>query len=135
MGNLKMDAFRRNIKANERLIFALDVPHVPAAMALVGELSPTVKYFKVGLELFLAGGIEVIGKIGRAGVKVFLDLKMLDIPTTVSNALSVMATQHEAIEFTTIHVLNNGFEEVLKNSELRPRQARPTPTRGTSPAS
>lgn len=121
MGKLKMDAFRRNIKASERLIFALDVPHVPAAMALVGELSPTVKFFKVGLELFLAGGFEVIGQIGRAGGKVFLDLKMLDIPATVSNALNVMATQHEAIEFTTIHVLNKGFEEVLKNSKLPER--------------
>ncbi|MEE8435795.1 MAG: orotidine-5'-phosphate decarboxylase [bacterium] len=118
---MSKDALPRDIKASERLIFALDVPNVQDAMALVGELTPTVKYFKVGLELFLSGGFDVIHQIGRAGGKVFLDLKMLDIPATVRNALKVIDTQHETIEFATIHVLNKGFGDILKNSEISER--------------
>lgn len=118
---MKMKAFRQDIEPNERLIFALDVPHVQDAMALVRELTPTIKHFKVGLELFLAGGFEVIAQIGGAGGKVFLDLKMLDIPATVRNALKVIATQHETVAFATIHVLNKGFGDFLKNSEIPER--------------
>jgi orotidine-5'-phosphate decarboxylase len=113
-----MDSRLRNIVPNERLIFALDVPDVERAMELVGDLTPSVKYFKVGLELFLAGGFTVIDQIGKAGGKVFLDLKMLDIPATVRNSLQVIASQHRTIAFTTIHVLNKGFEGFLENSSI-----------------
>lgn len=113
-----MDARLRNIVPSERLIFALDVPDVGRAMELVRDLTPSVKYFKVGLELFLAGGFEVIDQIGQAGGKVFLDLKMLDIPETIRNSLQLIATKHRTIAFATIHVLNKGFEELLANSNI-----------------
>ena len=115
---MRMDSRLRNIVSSERLIFALDVPDVERAMELVRDLTPSVGYFKVGLELFLAGGFDVIGKIGSGGGKVFLDLKMLDTPETIRNSLQVIATQHKTIAFATIHVLNKGFEEFLENSNI-----------------
>lgn len=115
---MRMDSRLSKIAPGERLIFALDVPNSGRAMELVRDLRPSVKYFKVGLELFLTGGFEVIDQIGQAGGKVFLDLKMLDIPATIRNALRVIATQHKNIAFATIHVLNKGFGEFLENSNL-----------------
>lgn len=115
---MRTDSQLRDIAAGERLIFALDVPNDELAMELVRKLTPSVKYFKVGLELFLAGGFQVIDRIGQAGGKVFLDLKMLDIPETIRNALRVIATQHKTIGFATIHVLNTGFEDFLTDSKI-----------------
>ncbi len=71
---------------DEKLIVALDVPAFDEAKKLVGILSPTVKVFKVGKELFTAAGPEVVRMIHSKGGKVFLDLKFHDIPNTVGAA-------------------------------------------------
>ncbi len=88
---------------NERLIVALDVSTRREALHLVRALRPAGVMFKVGLELFLAEGPAIVRAIAAEGGRVFLDLKLLDIPATVSRALRVIAGQGAHIVFTTIH--------------------------------
>jgi len=71
---------------NTQLIVALDVDSLSRAKKLVDLLYPKVEIFKVGLQLFLAAGEEIISYINKKGGKVFLDLKFHDIPNTVSLA-------------------------------------------------
>ena len=71
----------------DRLIFALDVNHADEAENLVRLLAPEVGVFKVGLELFVSTGPEVVDKLRLAGAKaIFLDLKLHDIPATMRAA-------------------------------------------------
>lgn len=67
-------------------IIALDVPTLAAAKALVDRLGPQADYVKVGLELFTAEGPRVVEYLRGAGKRVFLDLKLHDIPNTVRGA-------------------------------------------------
>jgi len=70
----------------QRLIFALDVETLAEAERLVQLLAKEVGVFKVGKQLFLHAGPEIVRMIHRAGVEVFLDLKFHDIPHTVARA-------------------------------------------------
>jgi len=72
----------------DKLIVALDVDTPEKAEYFVDLLLPHVKLFKVGASLFPAYGLEVIKMIGAKGAQVFLDLKSLDIPNTVSMAIA-----------------------------------------------
>lgn len=73
--------------ARERLIVALDAPDAAAASILVERLDDTCTWFKIGLELFVAGGPPVLEPLLRRDYKVFLDLKLHDIPNTVAGAV------------------------------------------------
>ncbi len=68
------------------LIVALDVPEFKDAERIVKELSPAVKYFKIGMQLFTACGPSVVDMVHRYKREVFLDLKFHDIPNTVAQA-------------------------------------------------
>jgi orotidine-5'-phosphate decarboxylase len=87
--------------ARERLIIPLDVPNATAAMRLVAELEGTCTWFKVGLELFIAEGPAVLEPIVGRGHKVFLDLKLHDIPNTVAGAVRSAAAL--GVRMLTIH--------------------------------
>jgi len=78
--------------ARQRLIVALDVPSAAASDELVKGLEGTCQWFKVGLELFTAGGPAVIEPLIARGHSVFLDLKFHDIPNTVAGAVRSAAT-------------------------------------------
>lgn len=78
--------------ARQRLIVALDVPNAAAASVLVDRLDDTCAWFKVGLELFVAAGPAVLEPLLRRGHKVFLDLKLHDIPNTVAGAVRSAAS-------------------------------------------
>ena len=82
-------------------IIALDVPHIDAARALVQRLGPTADFFKVGLELFTAEGPRVVEWLRGEGKRVFLDLKLHDIPTTVRGAARSAATM--GVSLLTVH--------------------------------
>jgi len=73
--------------ARRRLIVALDVPDAARAIDLVNQLEPCCHWFKVGLELFVAGGPAVLEPMVARGHSVFLDLKFHDIPNTVAGAV------------------------------------------------
>lgn len=92
----------------DRLIVALDVPTAVEALALVDVLRPHVRFFKVGLQLFLSGGFAVCDAITSRGCKVMLDLKFHDIPQTVTMAVSQLAAHDIAL--TTVH----GYPQVVE---------------------
>ena len=73
--------------ADDRLIAALDVHTRAEAENLVQRLGETVNYYKVGMELFYALGGDMVTWLKGAGKKVFLDLKLHDIPNTAANGL------------------------------------------------
>ena len=73
--------------ADERLIAALDVPTRAAAEQLVTRLGESVSDYKVGMELFYALGGDIVTWLKEREKKVFLDLKLHDIPNTVGNGL------------------------------------------------
>lgn len=84
------------------IVFPLDVPSPEAAKSLVNLLANDVGMFKVGLELFIRSGPELVRWILRAGnAKVFLDLKLHDIPVTVKRAMAQVAEL--GIFFATVH--------------------------------
>jgi orotidine-5'-phosphate decarboxylase len=71
----------------ERLIVALDFPSAAAALHLVDSLEGRCQWFKVGLELYLAAGAEIVRLLRNRGFDIFLDLKLHDIPNTVASAV------------------------------------------------
>jgi orotidine-5'-phosphate decarboxylase len=79
------------MKPYERIIAALDVSSLLAAGALAEKLHGHVGAFKIGKELFVSAGPEVINYINRLGLRVFLDLKFHDIPNTVAGAIKAAA--------------------------------------------
>jgi len=89
------------IPLEERIIFALDLADPREALALVDRLAGQIRFFKVGLQLFFAGGWPVIDYIVRKNCKVMLDLKLYDIPATVRLAVQQFADR--GIALTTVH--------------------------------
>jgi orotidine-5'-phosphate decarboxylase len=83
------------------LIVALDVPDRAAALRVVAQLSGHVGYFKVGLELFTREGPQLVEEIRDRGEKIFLDLKLHDIPNTVKGA--VRSACRIGVHMLTIH--------------------------------
>jgi len=92
---------RQPIPLEERIIFALDLADPGAALALVDRLAGQIRFFKVGLQLFFAGGWPVVEYIVAKGCKVMLDLKLYDIPATVRLAVQQFADR--GVTFTTVH--------------------------------
>ena len=92
----------KGIPRAERLIAALDFADAEQAKALVQRLGDSVSFYKVGLELFMAGGIfDLIEWLAKRGNKVFADLKFFDIPETVGAA--VRNLRNRSITFATVH--------------------------------
>jgi orotidine-5'-phosphate decarboxylase len=87
--------------AQDHLIVALDMPTVEEARRLVSVLGDTVSFYKVGLELLFAGGLDLARDLRRQGKRVFLDMKLLDIGNTVERAVS-NATELD-VNFLTVH--------------------------------
>ena len=85
----------------DKLIVALDLPSVADAARMVDALGDAVSFYKVGMELTYAGGLPFVEELTRAGKKVFLDLKLHDIPNTVARATEQVAGLGAA--FLTIH--------------------------------
>jgi len=97
------------IPARERLIFALDVPDAEAARRLVETLGDSVMFYKIGLELMMAGGYdELLEWLVARDKKIFADLKFFDIPATV--AAAVRRLNGRGVTFTTVHG-NQGIME------------------------
>lgn len=87
--------------SKERIAFALDVATKAEALGWVQTLKPRVGIFKIGLELFVSEGPALVEEILQQDVKVFLDLKLHDIPQTMANAVTRIATL--GVHFTTLH--------------------------------
>jgi orotidine-5'-phosphate decarboxylase len=90
-----------NLDARDRLIVALDVPSVADARTLIARLGPAATFYKVGLELAMAGGLELARELAGGGKQVFLDMKLLDIGNTVERATRNAAAT--GATFLTVH--------------------------------
>ncbi len=97
-----MNSHLTGLSVRERLIVALDVPTQEEAMALVAKLSGKISFFKIGLQLFTAAGPEIVRKVAATGAKIFLDLKLHDIPNTVAKA--VAAASELDVQMLTLHL-------------------------------
>jgi len=85
----------------EKLIVALDTDDLQRAQKLIKDLSPAVGVFKVGLQAFSSFGPELVNHITKTGTKVFLDLKLYDIPNTVAKAVEQIVKMD--VSMITVH--------------------------------
>lgn len=101
---------KKPIPPNERLIFALDVPTTDEAERLVDQLGDSVQFYKLGLEIFMAGSYyELLDRLTKRGKKAFVDLKFFDVAETVASA--VRQLRGRGAEFATVHA---GNDDVLR---------------------
>jgi orotidine-5'-phosphate decarboxylase len=91
-------------EVRDRLVLALDVDDVVVAQRLALELRPWFGVVKIGLELFGAAGPEVVQEMIDDGYRVFLDLKLADIPTTVNRAARVLGAL--GVSYLTMHAFS-----------------------------
>lgn len=95
--------------AGERLIFALDVANATEARRLVTQLGDAVTFYKLGLELMTAGGyFQLVDWLLARNKQVFADLKLFDVPATVSRAVGLLSRR--GVTFATVHG-NQGIME------------------------
>jgi orotidine-5'-phosphate decarboxylase len=109
-----MRALAHQIPARERVIVALDVPDLARLSALLDRLEGRPAFYKVGLELFIAEGERAIELVRARGGRIFLDLKLHDIPETVGRAVA-SAARVEA-ELLTVHT-SGGFDMLTRAAE------------------
>mgnify|MGYP003403194618 CR=1 FL=1 len=99
----------KQIDIKERLIFALDFESKDKAIEMVERLDDSVVFYKLGLELFMAGGYhELLDYLVKNGKKVFVDLKFFDVPQTVGSA--VRQLKDTGATFATVH----GNDKILE---------------------
>ncbi|MDH3320164.1 MAG: orotidine-5'-phosphate decarboxylase [Betaproteobacteria bacterium] len=102
------------IDDRERLIAALDVPSADAARALAERLGDAVRFYKIGLELFTAGGyFELLAWLRARGARVFADLKLYDIPETVRRAAANLRAS--GASFLTVHAERSIMEAAARD--------------------
>src|SRR5215472_2958311 len=103
-------------KAADKIIVALDLPTKEKALGLVEQLRDQISFFKVGLQLYTAEGPEIVRDVLSTGAKVWLDIKLHDIPNTVARA--VESASHLGVHMLTIH-LSGGSEMVRAATAAR----------------
>ena len=95
------------------IIAALDVPSAEQALKLAELIAPAVGAFKIGKELFVSAGPDIVKRVRATGASVFLDLKFHDIPNTVAKA--VAAATRLDVQMLTIHT--SGGSEMMSAAE------------------
>ena len=108
----------------DRLIVALDLPDAAAALKCVEQLAGSISWFKVGLELFLASGDSVVRELKQRGYSIFLDLKLHDIPNTVSSAVRSLARLEP--DLLTVHAAGG---RAMLNAATEAASSLPRPPR------
>ncbi len=100
--------------AKAEIIVALDVPDAAAMEEKLRAMPDFIEWYKVGLELFCAEGPRVLEPLKRRGKKIFLDLKLHDIPRTVGNAVTTAAAH--GVNLMTVHAIGGRamLEEAAK---------------------
>src|SRR5437879_7151711 len=98
------------IPAKDRLIIALDVPTVAQAQKLVQQIGDAAVFYKVGFQLFTVAGPDFVRQLAQSGKKVFLDLKIHEIPNTAAEAVKSAASLN--IQMVTVHA--SGGSKMLR---------------------
>ncbi len=102
--------------AAEKIIVALDVATTEKALELVKQLRDQISFFKIGLQLYTAEGPEIVRAVLSTGAKVWLDIKLHDIPNTVARA--VESANNLGVHMLTIH-LSGGSEMIQAATAAR----------------
>lgn len=105
-------------KTADKVILALDVDRWTKAAHLLKKMEGRIKIYKIGLQLFSKAGPEAIKAVQKKGAQVFLDLKLFDIPNTVSSA--VREAVRLKVMMLTLHI--SGGEEMLRSAVEAARQ-------------
>lgn len=98
------------MQPHDRLVIAVDVSSRDEILRLVDSLRGTVGVFKIGLQAFIANGPSIVREIVASGERVFLDLKIHDIPNTARHAVAEAASLGASI--ATVHAA--GGEAMLR---------------------
>jgi len=106
-------------KATDKIVVALDVATKSEAMRLVEQLREQISFFKIGLQLYTAEGPEIVQALTASGAKIFLDLKLHDIPNTVARA--VESASELGVQMLTVH-LSGGSEMIRAAMAARKRE-------------
>lgn len=103
------------------LILALDLPDKAQAFAMLDRVGSSLQWVKVGLQLFLRYGPDLVDQVAARGYKVFLDLKLHDIPNTVASAIGSL--EGRPVDLLTIHAV--GGAEMAAAAAQAARKALP----------
>ena len=107
----------KDIKIEDRLIFALDVPEVSEAKKIVSELDDSVNFYKIGMELLMTGQcFELLDWLIARDKKVFVDLKFFDVPETVGRTIARLSDY--GATFATIHGNQALMEKAVENKNF-----------------
>lgn len=102
----------------DRVIVALDVPHLQAARTLVSTLGDSASFYKIGYELAFIGGLDLARDLIAGGKKVFIDLKLHDIPNTIEKGVGQIATM--GATFLTVHAYPQTLAAAAKGAAGSP---------------
>jgi len=106
----------KDIRIEDRLIFALDVPEVSEAKKIVTELDDSVNFYKIGMELLMTGQyFELLDWLIARDKKVFVDLKFFDVPETVGRTIARLSDY--GATFATIHGNQALMEKAAENKK------------------
>jgi len=105
----------------DQLILALDLDSPDEALRWADRFGPRIGCYKVGLQLFVRSGPELVRELRKRGLDVFLDLKLHDIPNTVAKAVGSLISLD--LKFLTIHTLGGRamIEAAVKAAEAAPQ--------------
>ncbi len=103
------------------LIIALDVDDAQQALSLIDKIGTAASFYKVGMELYAVGGMQLVEEIHSLGKRVFLDLKLYDIGETVKRATRQIA-KTGLVEFLTVHGSQTVMEAAVEGKGNAPVQ-------------
>ena len=103
------------LKPRDRLIVALDLPSVDAARSIVAQLGDAVSFYKIGYQLAYAGGLAYAPLLADAGKRVFVDLKLHDIGSTVAEGVRSVARL--GATFLTVHAYPQTMKAAVEARE------------------
>jgi orotidine-5'-phosphate decarboxylase len=98
---------------NSPIIVALDLASASEARSLVDKLGDTADFYKVGLELYAAAGMDFVRELKGRGKRVFLDLKLYDIGEQVKRAVAVIASS--GADFLTVHAVKQVMQAAVES--------------------
>src|SRR3954463_1362185 len=104
--HLSIVRYYRDMQARDRLIVAADLSTRAEIMTLVGDVHDSVGAVKIGLQAFVANGPALVREVVAGGVRVFLDLKIHDIPNTAQKAVAEAAKLGATM--LTVHAAGGG---------------------------
>lgn len=106
------------------VIIACDFPSKEATLEFLSKFTEEKPYVKIGMELFYGAGPEIVREIKKMGHKIFLDLKLHDIPNTVKKAMSVLS--HLDVDMCNLHASGTvAMMEAAIEGLTRPDGTRP----------